>query len=303
MGWVKMLALPDYLDGTLVDRRNGFFLQGPVPRGISDPSHLSDTNYWVVLACALERCKSGDFQVFPSLLRALRTTDDGLYWNCCGVLFSFAAPYTEIAHMGSLFQQSGLHTSPELTRLYCEILANSMGPMWVLEILSQYRACRDEDVRVSVAMYLSHMLEQEPEQVARGPLRKLSDEFPPPFETYYLDYDGYLSMVETRLANLVADAGGDRIPLHGGAVFSVCQLARRIQEHASAGEDSSRTNVERLAFEAATGVRCTSFFGPSPENNYKPLSATAIVEDFLQSPDAARYKPGVRYFFGRPIPP
>jgi hypothetical protein len=34
----------------------------------------------------------------------------------------------------------------------------------------------------------------------------------------------------------------------------------------------------------------------------QPLTAAAVVEEFLDSPEAAKYKDGFRYFFGHRIP-
>jgi hypothetical protein len=56
---------------------------------------------------------------------------------------------------------------------------------------------------------------------------------------------------------------------------------------------------DRLWFEAATGIDCSSFFD---DGEFQPLAATAIVEEFLESGDPERFEPGVRYFFRNRIP-
>jgi hypothetical protein len=54
-----------------------------------------------------------------------------------------------------------------------------------------------------------------------------------------------------------------------------------------------------LRFEASTGVDCSGFFSGT---RLQPLSVAGVVEQFLESPEAAKYKDGVRYFFGHRIP-
>jgi hypothetical protein len=55
----------------------------------------------------------------------------------------------------------------------------------------------------------------------------------------------------------------------------------------------------RRRFEASTGIDCSGFY---KDRNFQPLTAAAILEDFLESPEVARYEEGVRYFFGHRIP-
>ena len=38
------------------------------------------------------------------------------------------------------------------------------------------------------------------------------------------------------------------------------------------------------------------------EGVIQPLATAAILEEFLESPEAAKYEDGVRYFFGHRIP-
>ncbi|QRK07334.1 hypothetical protein JQX13_46090 [Archangium violaceum] len=55
----------------------------------------------------------------------------------------------------------------------------------------------------------------------------------------------------------------------------------------------------RRRFEASTGIDCHDMY---VDKVFQPLAAARIAEAFLNSPEAARYKEGVRYFFGHEIP-
>ena len=51
--------------------------------------------------------------------------------------------------------------------------------------------------------------------------------------------------------------------------------------------------------EASTGIDCSGFY---QEEKPQPLTAAAIIEDFLESSESQHYEKGVRYFFGHRIP-
>lgn len=298
------LPWPDFLHETLGDRGNGFFFASPPPPTLAERANLESTDSWTVLGCALMRAQTGDFSVFAPLVRAMRNYDDSLYWNISGFFLSFAAPYSFLRNLKDIFPDEDLRKFPELVRLFSEIVLHSLGPWAIDEVLPWYQATFDDDVRVSVADYVSHILEDEPGVVDKGPLRKMAPIPPPPFEEYYYDYEEYIAEVRRIRDEALKNCGGNlETPLLGGKPFSVVELAHRILKHAREGEDSPRTNFERLAFEGATGIPCKDFFEPTYPGPFRPLAAAAIVEDFLQSPAAQKFKPGVRYFFGHPIPP
>jgi hypothetical protein len=55
-----------------------------------------------------------------------------------------------------------------------------------------------------------------------------------------------------------------------------------------------------MLLEANTGLDCRGFY--DRDFMLRPLAAAAIVEDFVESGEANKYLPGVRYFFGHRIP-
>jgi hypothetical protein len=295
---------PEYLDNTLDDRGDGFFFSSTPPAGLSDRSNLTSSDPWTVLGCTLSRAQSGELSDFEPLMEALGMTHDGIYWNMAELLLAFAAPYSQLRSLKRLFPDAMLMAFPEVVRRYSEILAHSLAPWAIDEVLRWYEATPDENVRVTVTDYLSHCLEDQPATVDKGPRRKMAPLPPPPFEEYYYDYEEYIAEVRRIRDEVLRNCGGTlETPLLGGKSFSVVELAHRILRHAREGEDSTRTNFERMAFEGATGIPCKDFFDPSRDHDFNPLAAAAIVEDFVQSPAAQKFKPGVRYFFGHPIPP
>jgi hypothetical protein len=297
-----MLNRPAFLETTFDDRGDGFFFSGEPPADIEDLAHLGDSNYWIVLGCALARLRRGDFGVFGHVVNVLARTDDGDFWNSCSLLFAFAAPSLALESLSRVFPDHQLRVAPELVRLYCQTLIHSMRLSQVERVLHLYERARDEDVRVLVADYLSHVLEDEPGPVGKGPAVKLPLEPPPPFGASYYDYGEYLEVVRSVRDRLASGIQSIETPILGGSVFTIDSLARRIIKHAHEGEDSTRTNFERMAFEATTGIPCAEFFTGTDHPQFRPLAAAAIAEDFLHGNTSGAFPPGVRCFFGHPIP-
>jgi hypothetical protein len=110
------------------------------------------------------------------------------------------------------------------------------------------------------------------------------------------DLPDYLKTVSDRYNELAAELGTDQVIVFRGARFGVVPLAqyvlRRIQHPYVRDELRHR-------FEASTGIDCTGFYR---NGDLRPLAAAVILEDFLASPAADAFEPGVRYFFGHRIP-
>lgn len=297
---MRYSTMPDYSKWTFDDRGDGFTFSSEPPHDIAASKHLRDENPWVVLSCALARLQNGDFGVFPAVVDAMVGEQEQALWVAAGMLFAFAAPSSALGLLARAYAPGELGRHPEMVRQYCKILCHSLDPRHLDEVLTLYRNTEDEDVRVLVAEYLSHVWEDEPGQVAMGPILETAPEPPPPFEMTYHDYDAY----ERRLRALAAGVEPGVQYMLGGAPFSVLRLADRILSHARAAEDSVRTNFERMVFEANTGISCRSFFSDEgPLYRFRPLSAAAVVEGFLDEPRSRRFVDGRRYFFGHLVPP
>ena len=293
-----MLYPPDYCASTFDRHGDGFFFSSPPPPDIADAKNLRASNPWVVLSCALARLQQGDFGVFQAVIDALISYDDLLLAFHVGTLFSHAAPGSSMQLLERVYAADVLAKHPECLRQYCELLCTSMMPRSLDIVLAWYPTTQDESVRVEVPWDLSNIWEDEPGVIYEGPQLVPDPQYPPPFEQDHLDYDGYIRAVRLAAAKVDPTA---RYVL-GGAPFSVVGLAKRMLVHARSGEDSSRTSFERMVFEANTGISCRDFFTDDDVPKFRPLSAMAVIEDFLDDPWIRHFVDGQRYFFGHPIP-
>jgi hypothetical protein len=294
-----MIQPPDFCSSTFDPRGDGFFFSSSPPPDIADAKNLHDSNPWVVLSCALARLQQGDFGVFPAVVAALRAYDDLLLAIDVGTLFAHAAPASSMTLLEEIYTEEQLSQYPEMLRQYIEVLCASMRPQFLDTILAWYPTTQDESVRCEAPWDLSNIWEDEPGPIDAGPQLVLDPQYPAPFEQKIRDYEGYERVVREAAARVDPSA---RYVL-GGAPFSVVALAKRMIAHAHAGEDSSRTNFERMVFEANTGISCRDFFTNDERNpKFRPLAAMAILEDFLDDPWSRHFADGQRYFFGHPIP-
>lgn len=220
---------------------------------------------------------------------------DGFFFSS---LFSHAAPASSMQLLERVYSPEVLAKYPERLRQYCEFLCASMMPRALDTVLTWYPTTQDESVRVEVPWDLSNIWEDEPGVIYEGPQLVPDPQYQPPFEQNYLDYDGYIRAVPAVAAKVDPAA---RYVL-GGEPFSVVALAKRMLAHARSGEDSGRTSFERMVFEANTGISCRDFFTDDDVPKFRPLSAMAIIEDFLDDPWSRHFVDGQRYFFGHPIP-
>ncbi|KIG18666.1 hypothetical protein DB30_07681 [Enhygromyxa salina] len=97
----------------------------------------------------------------------------------------------------------------------------------------------------------------------------------------------------------LAERYGEDVLFFRGQPTSVRRMARMFIEPAGP-LGMSLPSWTRHRFEASTGIDCTAMF--DRRGVFKPLAAAAIAEAFLDSPAAAQYRDGVRYFFGHPVP-
>lgn len=293
-----MYPIPKYLDFTFAPLSDGFMFSDTPPVDIGDPKYLRDKNPWVVIGCALARLQGGDFSVFVPIIEALQRYDDIVLGFGVGALFAHAAPVSAVPLLERVYTYEALSLYPELVRQYCEILCHSMVPQYLDTVLYWYKKTYSVDVQVEVPLDLSGVWEDEPGVIYEGPQLVLDPQYPPPFEQYIHDYDTY----ERQVREIASRVDPTARYVLGGAPFSVVSLAKRMLAHARAGEDSSRTDFERMVFEANTGISCREFFTDGDVPKFRPLAAMAILEDFLADPWSRHFVDGQRYFFGHPIP-
>jgi hypothetical protein len=185
----------------------------------------------------------------------------------------------------------------------CEILSESLG-LWTIPIISDiYRQIPGTSTKLAVEVLFSQMLEDERGPIYKGPEEtpKLEPEVGPLSDTIVVRHEeAYLTLVRDTAAALATEYGlKDVSPICEGRPFSLIAFARRLLDRIAEGRDTDRIERGRFLFEANTGIDCRGYY---LEGRLQPLVAAGIVEDFLESPEAETFEPGVRYFFGHRIP-
>jgi hypothetical protein len=291
----------DYLSRTFLEVGNGFHFASPPPTDIADLAYLKSGDWQEVLACVLANLQQGNFSVATVPGHLLETIDAPGLWVACTNLIGFAAPMSEVRHC---VQNMSSKVSSGLRFYLCKAAMASGGVWAVQAILGAYPVTSDPDTRRFLAHALSWLLEEEPGPIWDGPdmLETPADNLPPHEEPEaFPDVEGYMAMVRERVsAWLQGTAPGDASIVAEGQVLQIGEVARRLYERVRRGERGDRIEKGRMLFEAMTGVDCRTFFDQN--GTVQPLAAAAILEEFLESGEAGKYEPGVRYFFGRPIP-
>ena len=118
-----------------------------------------------------------------------------------------------------------------------------------------------------------------------------------PLPDEFESIDGYCGMVDRTWKELADRFGTTDLYIWLGEPTSVRRMAKVII--AKAREPYFSFEI-RHKFEASTGINCSAFY--KADQSFQPLSAAAIAEDFLNSPRAAQFVDGMRYFFGHPLP-
>ena len=294
----------NYHARTLLERGDGFFLSSPPPFDVLDDACLNSHDSWGAISFVLENVKRGRFNTVSELIGIMQRDTSADIWDACGTLLSFAAPYSilrsflETFHR-QIYEEKQLH----VLRYSCGILSRSMG-FWAVPIMIKLYTLLQSDIKKQeVEGLLSEVLEETPSQVDAGPvietkitgLRPLEE-----VETIRRDQDYVNMLIESTNALETSCQLSPSTPINEGKVFSLRSMAKDLLVKLNSGEDSQRIERGRMLLEGTTGLDCRSFY--STEYRLQPLSAAAVVEEFLESLDADKYEPGVRYFFGHRIP-
>jgi hypothetical protein len=276
------MTKPSYLTGTFLPLQRGFFLSADPPAQVTDPAERP----WLELAKALIRAKAGDFSSMDAIGGLLSNTTSYELWNAVAVLLGYAAPASLLRQISTTVKLETGNLSPDLESVVVKMLGRGMQLWAVPRLLNAYRvhcqAGRDQQAE-RITYVLSDLLEAN-----LGPIFLREEPL-----------DEYCNRVMRAYTGLVRQVGSDRRPVWHGQLFGVAAMARdlygRLRDPSTDVEDID----DRLWFEAATGIDCSSFFD---DGEFQPLAATAIVEEFLESGDPERFEPGVRYFFRNRIP-
>ncbi len=276
---------PNFLEGTFLWQVLGYRLASIPPRDLTDPLALEDGNPWIVVAATLERAKRGDFSPLPRLTHVMKQWDDAALWGACSILLGFAGSHSLLK---ALLDEFHTHLFMERNLTYQKYVAfifqESMF-LWAAPQIAELYLAAPRRKRMSLLPYLiSELIEPH-----RGLLSQVT-----------ASDNEYRSLVAQNVHALRDKYGSSNIPVLYGELFSVRKLAQRMLSGMTTDTINSSTFMsERAIFESATGVDCGGFY---LQSRLQPLTAAAIVEEFLASSEVAKYEDGVRYFFGHRIP-
>jgi hypothetical protein len=266
-------------------KETGLDWEGSGYFGVPDPSPAprsrpdGEIDPWDLWIAAFQRAKQGDFTHVPDLVPILMTSADWLLVTTCSDLIGDAGP--EFCFEPIL---EGLRNTDDFLRAteYCQALyiRGKLSDVPTLAITyEKYKSRKDADI---LPVWISDLLEVED-----GPL---------PEPEHFEDVEDYREAVMDAYRNLVDELGSDQVFVFNGKRLGVSTLASLTRERI--GQPVFRS-IFRRRFEASTGIDCTRFY---KREKLQPLAAAAIVEEFLESGEAAKYREGARYFFGHPIP-
>jgi hypothetical protein len=259
------------------DNRGYFGCPDP-PQGLTlppDPA-LDPWGYWIF---AFHRAKRGDFSFLPVLKQILTNSADWLLVATCSDLVGDAGTN---AAFDSLLEALRQAEDFPRAREICNALylrGKLSDAAVLLKAYQRFSSFKDADI---LPVWISDLLESED-----GPLSE-----PTGFE----DLEDYGIAVQASVRNLVEQFGSDQVYVFRRKRFGVVSLAKDILERV---RQPFARSILRHKFEASTGIDCTSFY---KSGELQALTAAAIIEDFLESTEAAKYQEGVRFFFGHRIP-
>jgi hypothetical protein len=279
---------PKFLQGCFLWQRLGYTYAEKPPPELLSPAALRDENPWLVLAAVLERAKRGNFDSLPLLFQRMRALDNSLFWNACVILLGHAGPRKVLQQALSEFDKEIQANDINVIKRMSFMLHGSLLLWTVPVMLDLFQRVADRnrpfirDQVIIIPYLFSEIVEEKEGEIFSA---SLPDE---PYRQLVLD----------RCVALGRTFGTDQVPVWRGELFSVKSLAEQLLRDLAAGQVANVMG-QRAIFEASTGIDCSPFY---KDRQLQPLAAATVVEGFLEDGHADRYQPGVRYFFGHPIP-
>lgn len=250
---------------------DGFFGTPTFPDDYSPPKNFGDDPS-LHCAYALDRAKKSDFSFVPGVLDLYGKTGRPIVDSMVLGILAYAGPASCIARIAEIVKtQDPSDASLEL----CGVMAERSELSYVPIFLELYSENIDTEKSEYFLDYIEDILGDATTAIDPS---LYEDELP-------------------KIYNAIAeDVGSEAAVVFQGRPFSVARLARYVLGRAN--RPHFRSDFRR-SFEAATGIDCRSWY---EEGRFRPLAASAVLEEFLESPDSRRYEEGVRYFFGHRIP-
>ena len=283
----------------------GFHFGAPVPSDLASPRYLQAEDPEDVICSVLAYAQQGQFAPCSRLLDLMAQHDDADVWGSCSTLLSFAAPRSVLQQLVGLAERLRTERGTDAPLQWAgETLARSHESWVVPVVLRLFEQIQAYEQYMSIPVYLSLLLEDEPAEIDAGPRRLRDPEEPDWYEPPPAwDVPEYVRMVEERHSEIVATLPApDHSCLFDGELLTLRQVATRTLDRVNrASESQLRIAQARMLLEAYTGEDFSGFYDED-RHRLLPLHASARLEAFLQSNLPDRYRPGVRCFFGHPVP-
>ena len=276
---------PDFLDGTFIWDRNGYFLADPVPTKLRSSGDVSSGDPWVEIAVALEQAKRGSHEQISGLRELISSESHPLLIRGCVALLADAGSKKDVEYLANL-----LHHDTSFIRLESAWAIRTAGHVaYTPNVLEAWHQADRPAERDAYALCLSCMLDSD-----SGPISS-SDE---------LTSSEYSDLVLKRFHEVVDRASKKSIQAWQGRTWELHDLLRYMIELAS---DSSQNPEDlrvhfvglRHRFEAATGWDCRGFYH---QRVFQPESVVEEMESFIATVDIDQFEVATRYFFGHEVP-
>jgi len=265
----------------------GYAFADSPPSELLLKSALEDPNPWISFTAILMRAQTGDFASTPKIVQCLRDTDSWVLAGACSALLGDAGPEPLLRTLPDEFHSELFSEEVLFFQVYIAHTFYYSRLLWTVPLMLElhFRTADDKDASI-IPILLSDMLEADSGPIARG--------------VQASSKSAYRNLVLDKYNVLTDELGSENAMCYYGEGYSVKRLANRLYENLT-GEHGNSISIaeDRHIFEAETGISCSSFF---KAGQLQRLYATTIVEEFLDSGEADKYEPGVRYFFGHRIP-
>jgi hypothetical protein len=268
-----------YGNPQMVDWEGQGYFAYPATIAPAPVGQLPEAGHYAQWIEALRRAKLGDFSWGPALVELASGETHPVNRRLCAELLGDAGSTSTIDAIACRLASE--EVGFELTLSWASVLTRRGKLADIPIVLSAFERVAEISDAEIVPVQISDCLETE---------YALAD------HQEYDSLDDYRQAVLKRCEELAAKFGTDQVLVEGGAKLSVIDLAKRIVQRLREPYFPSQL---RRRFECATGIDCSSFY---QDRVLKPLQASALLEEFLESPLSTRFEDGVRYFFGHRIP-
>lgn len=243
-------------------------------------------SYGPDLACAfaLDRAKGGDFGLIPSVVDLYQASGSQQIDSMIIGTIAYAGPASCFSGIVDVVKHNN---DLRIVLDYCGVMVVRGELSYVPIFLDKYLANQNDRDAVYMIDYISRLSGDVVSHIFNDLI--VDGLFPD-------DPEEFRDRVFECYRQMVQRLGSEKALVFGGQLYSVVRLAKCILETVRQPHFQSYL---RRRFEAATGIDCSSWY---KNQSLQPLAVTAMIEEFLESPEAATYEDGVRYFFGHRIP-